>query len=93
METFPGIRISVRVLPEVRMDVLALRDEINRLSQELIKLDQPPTVGVRVELITFLFSRIIGLSPACRHHLFRKAAHYVAFGMSIVLLGVCQRAG
>jgi hypothetical protein len=49
--TFPGIRDSVRVLLEVRMDRLALkfyetkdlkvRDEIYRLSRELIKLDEP----------------------------------------------------
>jgi hypothetical protein len=49
--TFPGIRESVRVLLEVRMDRLALkfhetkdlkvRDEIYRLSRELIKLDDP----------------------------------------------------
>jgi hypothetical protein len=49
--TFPGIRDAVRVLLEVRMDRLALkfhetkdlnvRDEIYRLSRELIKLDEP----------------------------------------------------
>jgi hypothetical protein len=49
--TFPGIRNAVRVLLEVRTDQLALkfhetkdpkvRDEIYRLSRELIKLDQP----------------------------------------------------
>jgi len=49
--TFPGIRDSVRVLLEVRMDRLALkfhetkdlmvRDEIYRLAGELIKLDEP----------------------------------------------------
>jgi hypothetical protein len=49
--TFPGIRDSVRVLLEVRMDRLALkfhetkdlkvRDEIYRLCRELIKLDSP----------------------------------------------------
>jgi hypothetical protein len=48
--TFPRIRDSVRVLLEVRMDSLAkkfhethdmkVRDEINRLSSELIKLDE-----------------------------------------------------
>lgn len=48
--TFPGIRDSVRVLLEVRMDRLALkfhetkdlkvRDEIYRLAGELIKLDE-----------------------------------------------------
>jgi hypothetical protein len=47
----PGIRDSVRVLLEVRMDRLALkfhetkdlkvRDEIYRLCPELIKLDEP----------------------------------------------------
>jgi len=49
--TFPRIRDSVRVLLEVRMDALArkfyetkdlkVRDEIYRLSRELIKLDSP----------------------------------------------------
>jgi hypothetical protein len=49
--TFPGIRNAVRVLLEVRMDALAkkfhethdmkVRDEIYRLSRELIKLDEP----------------------------------------------------
>jgi hypothetical protein len=49
--TFPGIRDSVRVLLEVRMDALGrkfhethdmkVKDEINRLSRELIKLDEP----------------------------------------------------
>jgi hypothetical protein len=49
--TFPGIRESVKVLLEVRMDRLALkfhetkdlkvRDEIYRLCRELIKLDEP----------------------------------------------------
>ena len=49
--TFPGIRDSVRVLLEVRMDSLAckfhetkdlkVRDAIYRLSRELIKLDEP----------------------------------------------------
>jgi hypothetical protein len=49
--TFPGIRNAVRVLIKIRMDGLArrfrethdmmLRDEISRLSRELIKLDQP----------------------------------------------------
>jgi hypothetical protein len=49
--TFPGIRDSVRVLLEVRMESLALkfhetkdlnvRDEIYRLSRELMKLDEP----------------------------------------------------
>jgi hypothetical protein len=49
--TFPGIRGSVRVRLEVRMDRLALkfyetkdlkvRDEIYRLAGELIKLDEP----------------------------------------------------
>jgi hypothetical protein len=49
--TFTGIRDSVRVLLEVRMDRLALkfhatkdlkvRDEIYRLCGELIKLDEP----------------------------------------------------
>jgi hypothetical protein len=47
---FPGIRDSVRVLLEGRMDRLALkfhetkdmkvRDEIHRLSREMIKLDE-----------------------------------------------------
>jgi hypothetical protein len=49
--TFPGIRDTVRVLLEVRMDSLArkfhethdmkVKDEIYRLSRELIKLDEP----------------------------------------------------
>ena len=49
--TFPRIRDLVRVLLEVRMNRLALkfhetkdlkiRDEIYRLSRELIKLDEP----------------------------------------------------
>lgn len=49
--TFTGIRDWVRVLLEVRMDSLArkfhetkdlaVKDEINRLCRELIKLDQP----------------------------------------------------
>ena len=49
--TFPGIRDSIRVLLEVRMDSLArkfhetqdmkVKDEIYRLSRELIKLDEP----------------------------------------------------
>jgi hypothetical protein len=49
--TFPGIRDAVRILLEVRMDRLALkfhetkdlkvRDEIYRLSRQLIKLDEP----------------------------------------------------
>jgi hypothetical protein len=49
--TFTGIRNAVRVLLEVRMDSLArkfhetkdlkVRDEIYRLSRELIKLDSP----------------------------------------------------
>jgi hypothetical protein len=48
--TFPGIRDCVRVLLEVRIDALAkkfhetkdlkVRDEIWRLSKELIKLDE-----------------------------------------------------
>jgi hypothetical protein len=48
---FSGIRDSVRVLLEVRMDRLALkfhetkdlkvRDEIYRLCRELIRLDEP----------------------------------------------------
>jgi hypothetical protein len=49
--TFPGIRESIRVLLEVRMDAVALKfheahdmrvkDEMWRLSRELIKLDEP----------------------------------------------------
>jgi hypothetical protein len=49
--TFPGIRESVRVLLEVRVDRLALKfhetkdmkvkDEMWRFSRELIKLDEP----------------------------------------------------
>jgi hypothetical protein len=49
--TFSGIRDAVRVLIKVRMDSLArrfaathdmmIRDEIYRLSRELIKLDEP----------------------------------------------------
>jgi hypothetical protein len=54
--TFPGIRESVRVLFEVRVDRLArrflvtkdmmVRDEIYRLRRELIKLNQPWKVVV-----------------------------------------------
>ena len=49
--TFPSIRHAVRGLIKVRMDALArrfgethdmmLRDEISRLSRELMKLDEP----------------------------------------------------
>jgi hypothetical protein len=54
--TFPHIRDSVRVLLEVRMDVLAkkfhethdkkVKDEIYRLSKELNKLDEPWSLRV-----------------------------------------------
>jgi hypothetical protein len=49
--TFPGIRDAVRELLAVRMDALArkfhethdmkVRDEIYRLSRELVKFDEP----------------------------------------------------
>jgi hypothetical protein len=54
--TFPRIRDSVRVLLEVRMDLLAkkfhethdkkVKDEIYRLSKELNKLDEPWSLRV-----------------------------------------------